>query len=350
VYLSPPDAPAPGTVVAGSETRYRPYGEVRTAGRPVAGLTARTYTGQAVDEATGLMFYNARWYDPALGRFISADPVVSEPGNPQSLNRFAYVLGNPLRYVDPTGHFSPEQLAEWFGENWRDLFSAEWQTLLLEAELGDAAVYGLTSAGDPRFFVFAIDQGEDLIGWNTDPYLYYLGPSPIQKLISQLHLRKVADAEVALFRSKFANPAGGASDWPEWDAFLSSIVRGTSSVSTIYRYVAGCASYGNEVILPHNWFVGGPGYTGGQNNLGYTIEIRHHIAGMRIGGLGDLGAIGSFFRAVLPIVAGGKAMGLKGALGGLVVSIVDMLTFDTTFRVVLWTPAPAVTPTPTPPP
>ena len=104
VYLSPPDAPAPGTVVAGSETRYRPYGEVRTAGRPVAGLTARTYTGQAVDEATGLMFYNARWYDPALGRFISADTVVPQPGNPQALNRYAYVLNNPLKYTDPTGH------------------------------------------------------------------------------------------------------------------------------------------------------------------------------------------------------------------------------------------------------
>jgi hypothetical protein len=39
-----------------------------------------------------------------LGRFISADPIVPEPGNPQSLNRYSYVLNNPVRYTDPTGH------------------------------------------------------------------------------------------------------------------------------------------------------------------------------------------------------------------------------------------------------
>jgi RHS repeat-associated protein len=59
-------------------------------------------------DAVGLMDYGARFYDPALGRFVSADSVVPEPGNPQALNRYAYVLGNPLRYVDPTGHAPQE--------------------------------------------------------------------------------------------------------------------------------------------------------------------------------------------------------------------------------------------------
>ncbi|MDY7078092.1 MAG: RHS repeat-associated core domain-containing protein [Chloroflexota bacterium] len=105
IYVSPPDAPAPGTVVAGSETRYAPYGEVRTGGEAVAGLTDFTYTGQQVDRDTGLMYYNARFYDPALGRFISADTIVPEPGNPQDLNRYTYVRNNPLLYTDPAGHF-----------------------------------------------------------------------------------------------------------------------------------------------------------------------------------------------------------------------------------------------------
>jgi hypothetical protein len=60
------------------------------------------------------MDYGARFYDPALGRFASADSVVPEPGNPQALNRYAYVLGNPLRYVDPTGHDPFTE--EWFRE------------------------------------------------------------------------------------------------------------------------------------------------------------------------------------------------------------------------------------------
>jgi hypothetical protein len=40
-----------------------------------------------------------------LGRFISADTIVPSPGNPQSLNRYAYTQNNPLKYTDPSGHF-----------------------------------------------------------------------------------------------------------------------------------------------------------------------------------------------------------------------------------------------------
>jgi hypothetical protein len=42
--------------------------------------------------------------DPLLGRFMAADSIVPGWGDPQSLNRYSYVLGNPLRYTDPTGH------------------------------------------------------------------------------------------------------------------------------------------------------------------------------------------------------------------------------------------------------
>ena len=62
------------------------------------------YTGQRFDNSTGLMYYQARYYAPGLGRFISADTMVPDGKNPQNLNRFAYTLNNPLRYIDPTGH------------------------------------------------------------------------------------------------------------------------------------------------------------------------------------------------------------------------------------------------------
>ncbi len=45
-----------------------------------------------------------------------------EPGNPQALNRYAYVLNNPLRYTDPMGHWTEAELAAILGENWRALY------------------------------------------------------------------------------------------------------------------------------------------------------------------------------------------------------------------------------------
>jgi hypothetical protein len=50
------------------------------------------------------MYYRARFYHPALGRFVSADTIVPEPGNPQDFNRYSYVQNNPINYVDPSGH------------------------------------------------------------------------------------------------------------------------------------------------------------------------------------------------------------------------------------------------------
>ncbi len=66
-------------------------------------------TGQP-DSGLGLMYYGARFYDGALGRFIQPDAIVPSPGDPQALNRYSYVLNNPLRYTDPTGHFVDEDI------------------------------------------------------------------------------------------------------------------------------------------------------------------------------------------------------------------------------------------------
>ena len=51
-----------------------------------------------------LYYYNARYYDPALGRFVQSDTIVPGAGSIQSYDRYAYVNNNPIRYTDPSGH------------------------------------------------------------------------------------------------------------------------------------------------------------------------------------------------------------------------------------------------------
>jgi len=67
--------------------------------------TSLRFTGQRENATIGLYFYNARYYDPALGRFTQPDTIVPQPGNPGGLNRYSYVLNNPIKYRDPTGHW-----------------------------------------------------------------------------------------------------------------------------------------------------------------------------------------------------------------------------------------------------
>ncbi len=107
------------------ELRYSPYGATRHQWGDTP--TDRRYTGQRWDGALSLYDYRARYYDPLLGRFISAGTVVPEPGRPQALNRYGYVLNNPLRLIDHTGHCSEDailtHLKRTYSEDWEGKLS-----------------------------------------------------------------------------------------------------------------------------------------------------------------------------------------------------------------------------------
>jgi RHS repeat-associated protein len=84
--------------------RYRAFGATRF----TPGTTPTSYrcTGQWEEAAPGLYFYNARWYDPALGRFAQPDSLIPEQSQgAQAWDRYAYVNNNPLKYTDPSGHW-----------------------------------------------------------------------------------------------------------------------------------------------------------------------------------------------------------------------------------------------------
>jgi RHS repeat-associated protein len=90
---------------------YLPFGVQREhAGTSVSSYK---YTDQELDASTGLYNYDARLYDPVVGRFVAADSIVPDWYDPQALNRYAYALNNPLAYIDPDGHAPADWARSW---------------------------------------------------------------------------------------------------------------------------------------------------------------------------------------------------------------------------------------------
>lgn len=85
-----------------------------------------SYTGHKYDDETGLLYLGARYYDPKLGRFITADTIVQNPYDPQTLSRYSYTSNNPINRIDPDGH-------KW---SWKKFFGA-----------AVGAIVGILSAG-----------------------------------------------------------------------------------------------------------------------------------------------------------------------------------------------------------
>jgi RHS repeat-associated protein len=88
-------------------TSYEPFGRSWGTTGSLFGTERYRFLGERNDTVTGQTYLRARQYDPEIGRFISADPVLGALAMPQTLNRYAYVVNNPLKYTDPTGEFIP---------------------------------------------------------------------------------------------------------------------------------------------------------------------------------------------------------------------------------------------------
>ncbi|MBF3377050.1 hypothetical protein ISU90_08675 [Leptospira borgpetersenii serovar Balcanica] len=82
--------------------QYLPYGDTFVQ----RGDTdfAPKFNSQELDRESGFFFFNARFYDPGIARFTSADTIIDGEFDTQGWNRFSYVKGNPIGAKDPTGH------------------------------------------------------------------------------------------------------------------------------------------------------------------------------------------------------------------------------------------------------
>jgi len=117
---------------------------------PFAAL--RGQAGQR-SEDFGLMDYNAGIaqhplgdYDPLLGKFISPDTIIPEPGNPLAWDRYGYAYNNPIMFTDPSGHFTEDAiktyLKDTYGDDWENVWNSwlldeQWMNTLYGAQAGD---------------------------------------------------------------------------------------------------------------------------------------------------------------------------------------------------------------------
>jgi RHS repeat-associated protein len=107
-----------GSVLA--KLSFAAFGSRRGAnwtGTPTSGETSQIeaatragYTGHDHLDNLALIHMHGRVYDPRIGRFLSRDPLVSDPGRGQDYNGYAYVRNGPLRYTDPTGWRVDEEI------------------------------------------------------------------------------------------------------------------------------------------------------------------------------------------------------------------------------------------------
>lgn len=92
---------------------FFPFGQ--ETGSVAQGELALKFTGQERDpngSGKGLLdYFHARFESPITGRFLSTDPVLGRPAQPQSWNRYSYALNNPINYNDPTGEVTANQVA-----------------------------------------------------------------------------------------------------------------------------------------------------------------------------------------------------------------------------------------------
>ena len=119
---------------------YHEYGQRRDYGNPQGvvhagpAISNRGFTGHEHLDAPDmdLIHMNGRIYDPEIGRFLQADPIIQEPNNLQSWNAYTYVFNNPLKYTDPTGMFSWKEI-------WRPLLAIVVSVVTYGAASGWAA-------------------------------------------------------------------------------------------------------------------------------------------------------------------------------------------------------------------
>jgi len=136
--------------------QYEPYGLPRQPSDELYQFTNQEWSGEL-----GIYDYGARQYNPVLKRFLQADTILQNPYSPQTLNRYSYVLNNPQRYTDPTGHAI---IAQYDTESGKWL-ALEWNEFTQDSNLGiiEKEVVMYNDNGELQGYDYLVRKGDTVI-------------------------------------------------------------------------------------------------------------------------------------------------------------------------------------------
>ncbi|MFH1202244.1 MAG: RHS repeat-associated core domain-containing protein [Candidatus Omnitrophota bacterium] len=211
-------------------TEFTPYGSVSQQ----AGTfdPKHKFTGKELDASTGLYFYGARYYDPTIGRFITADTIVQSPYDPQSLNRYSYCRNNPLNYTDPTGH-------SW--KKFWNSFAGAFVAVALAFVLGPAGLYWV---GSTMAWAIGGAAGGALTGGLEGGWKGALIGGALGGALGGFGAWGVREFGAGFGYGMLAAGAGVAGATDSWDSFAGGVVGGIAgaAVGNIWNDFTGAQS------------------------------------------------------------------------------------------------------------
>ncbi len=242
---------------------YLPYGETMVEQKAASGSysTVYRYTGQELDQETGLYYYGARYYDPRVSVFLGVDPLAEKyPG----WSPYSYTFDNPVRFVDPDGR-EPD---DWYEDKDGNIVYDE--SITSQKDLIDAGISG-TYLGEQGTGIDPLSG--DMVSYNCDGTT---SCSPVEL------------PEVTVT----ASATNGK-------AIASSVTDGVGGLGTGLQYQGGSfritnGSYNGNAFSPRYY---GSGWKGGS-----VARIKTYQLGTAGRTIGKLGAAGTLVIGAVDIV------------------------------------------------
>ncbi len=223
-----------------NRTNYFPFGELDADNSQIRSPLANDFTGGDTDNSTGLIYLSSRYYSPDIGRFISPDSVVPNAYNPVGLNRYAYSNNNPVRFNDPSGHFSLGDIGNAISDGIGGVIDAVGNVISQVGSIGNDAIGGTVST---------IVNGTNNVGRVLENALQH--PSRIVELpVDLFRAQESAVRETLLENGTLRNVAmvaatvyGGPWGSAAFSAYMVSASGGTTEQALRAAVISGLTSY-----------------------------------------------------------------------------------------------------------